>query len=1070
MRLGYALIAGAAAAYVSFSGLAPASASSLHQGGTASAPPAAAADPASLVNPLIGTGGSGDTFPGPDMPFGMMQWGPDTAPTRPDGGGYSYAASQVAGYSLTHLSGPGCGAYGDVPILPTTGAVGSNPAAATETFSHSEETARAGYYASTLGDGVAVKLTDATRSGIGTFSFPSSTRANLLLKLDDSQDPVDSATERVIGDDEVAGSVTAGHFCDNPNPLERSYTLHFNIVFSQPFTATSTWNGTSDSGSAIPGGVALTFNTTKDRTVTAKAGISFTSDANAAANREAEIPGWDFGAVRHANVAAWNAILGRIQVAGGSPATEAEFYTALYHSLLSPNVFSDVNGQYTGSDGKIHSVVPGHADYANFSGWDTYRGQAELEAMVAPAQASDTVTSMLDDYAQSGMLPKWSLGNGETFTQAGDPADAIIAGSYAFGARGFDARTALKDMITEATSSNDIRPGQATLGKDGYLPFDGSYGCCNFYGPVSTQLEYDTDDYAIASFARATGDAADYKAFATRAQNWENVYNPQTGYVQARMANGTWLGDFSPGTPSGFIEGTSAQYTPMVPFALRKLITAEGGDHAWVKRLNGLTSNLTSPGPANADLSNEPSLEIPYEYDYAGAPYRTQQVVREAERQLYSDAPSGIPGNDDLGALSAAYVWDSLGFSPQTPGTPVLALGSPAFPRIVINGKIRIYAPGAGGAAGSGGGNSGSGDSGGSGDAGGVAATNPYVHGLSLDGHPWNAPWVDFGALSHGATLSYRLGSRPDAGWGSSIRSAPPSDLLGGKAALTSAGPASGLILAPGSSGTGSVTVENLTSRPVTAAWSASPPSGVTLGATSGKLAVPANGTATARFTVTAGSKTGSYPVRVSAAGDDSALNVDVAKPGDAWPYYNDVGVSSDGQDVPEGYDGAGYTYSSNALAADGVKPGGTLSAGGLRYTWPDEQPGTLDSIWSAGQTVPLSLPSGSTRIGLLGSAIDAGSGGATGTLTVTYTDGSTQAIPVTFADWTLGAGAYPLPPSDVIAATTGYRNLTSGGSQPVKTYIYATSAALQSGKTVASVTLPTGSGGDIGIFAIGSN
>jgi hypothetical protein len=264
--------------------------------------------------------------------------------------------------------------------------------------------------------------------------------------------------------------------------------------------------------------------------------------------------------------------------------------------------------------------------------------------------------------------------------------------------------------------------------------------------------------------------------------------------------------------------------------------------------------------------------------------------------------------------------------------------------------------------------------------------------------------------------------------------------------------------------------VENTTASPVTVNWTASPPAGVTLSASSGTLTVAPDSTATASLTVTAGSTTGSYAVGFSAAGASSALNVDVAQPGDMWPYYNAIGVSSDGQDVPEGYDGSGYTYSANALAADGITPGAAITENGVSYTWPDEQPGALDSIWSAGQVIPVSLPAGATQIGLLGSAIDAGSGGATGTLTVTYTDGTTQQIPVTFADWTLGAGAYSLPPSDTIAATTPYRDLTSGISQPVRTYIYATSAALEAGKTVASVTLPTGSGGSIGIFAIGAN
>jgi predicted alpha-1,2-mannosidase len=999
--------------------------------------------PAALVDPLIGTAGGVNEFPGPDMPFGMIQWSPDTSPSRPDGGGYAYTATQITGYSLTHLSGPGCDAYGDVPILPTTGAIGTNPAATTETFSHGSETAQAGYYGNTLGDGVTVKLTDATRAGIGTFTFPKTTQANLLLKLDDSQDYVDSTQEQVIGDDEVQGSVTAGHFCGNPDPLEHSYTLHFDVVFSQPFTATSTWSGTSDTGATIPGGLALTFDTTTEQTVTAKVGISFTSTANAQLNREAEIPGWNFAQVRDANEAAWNATLGKIQVGGGTAAQQTEFYTALYHALLYPSVFSDVNGQYTGFDGKVHTAARGHAEYANFSGWDIYRAQTQLAALVAPAQTSDAVTSMLDDYAQTGMLPKWALANGETFAQVGDPADAIIADAYAFGARGFDVATALKDMIAEATTTNDIRPGQELLDEHGYLPFDGSYNCCNFYGPVSTQLEYDTDDYAIATLAAETGDQADYRTFATRAQNWQNVYNPQTGYLQARMTNGTWLGDFSPATQSGFVEGTSAQYTPMVPFALRTLITAAGGDASWVSRLNGLMSDITTPGPENANLSNEPSMEIPWEYDSAGAPYLTQQSVREIEQELYSDTPAGEPGNDDLGTLSAAYVWDELGFYPEIPGTGTLTLASPAFPYIVIDGKIRISAPG--------------------------AASNPYVHGLTVDGKPWNDAYVDFGALSHGATLDYDLAGNPDPQWATTGRSEPPSDPLGAKPALISAGPASGLILSPGGSGAGSLTVENLTAHPMTADWTASAPAGVTLSASAGTLTVAAGKTATATVTVTGGSATGSYAIGFSAAGASSALNVDVAKPGDLWPYYNAIGVSSDGQDVSEGYDGSGYTYSANALAADGITPGGPLTVGGVSYTWPDEQPGTLDSIWTAGQVIPVSLPAGATTIGLLGSAIDAGSGGATGTLTVTYTDGTSQEIPVTFGDWTLGAGAYSPPPSDTIVATTPYRDLTSGISQPVKTYLYATSAALEAGKTVASVTLPTGSGGNIGIFAIGA-
>ncbi len=1071
-------------------------------------------NPASLVNPFIGTSGHVNTFPGPDMPFGMVQWSPDTSPSRPSGGGYEYNDSQLMGYSLTHISGPGCNAYGDVPILPTVGAVGSNPSGTTDSFSHASESARAGYYADTLGNGVSVKLTDTMRAGIGTFNFPATTEANLLLKLSDSADQADGTTAQVVGDNEVAGSVTAGHFCSAPSSWERDYTLHFNIVFNHPFTASGTWGGSSSSSSVNknskqvtqnnvkhaasptpkatapsqkvfagskphfdvrpqqtpvvhgtkaaappqstvtnPDGVYLTFDTTRNQTVTAKVGISFTSDGNAAQNLGSEIPAWNFNQVEKANQAAWNKVLGKIQISGGSQAQQTEFYTALYHVLLHPNVFSDDNGQYMGFDGKVHTVAKGHQSYANWSGWDIYRDQVQLAAMVAPQQTSDAITSMLDDYAQTGMLPKWNLGGGESYVMVGDPADPIIADAYAFGARGFDVSQALKDMAAEATTTNNIRPGNATLLKDGYLPYDHTYGCCNFYGPVSTQLEYDTADYSIASLARATGDTADYTKFATMAQSWQNVFNNASGYMQAKLSNGQWLPGFTPATGDGFVEGTSAQYTPMVPFNIRGLITARGGDQAWISFLNSLTANLTNPSGTNADLSNEPSLEIPYEYDYAGAPYLTQQVVRNVEDELYFDAPVGQDGNDDLGAMSSAYVWDELGFYPETPGTPVLALGSPVFPKAVVHlssgASLTINAPNAQDAA-------------------------PYIQSMTVNGASWNKAYLDYSTLSSGGTINYHLSATPNKSWASSASAAPPSDATGEHAALASAGPASGLIIAPGSTGTASLTVTNLTSQPVTATWTATASSGITVSPATGSLTVPATSSAKASVTVTAGQTEGRYSVSFAtklstgASLPVTAVGVDVAKPGELWPYFDTIGVSSDGQVTSSGYNGGSWLYSANALAAAGVTPGGTVTADGIGYTWPNEPPGQADAITAGGQTIPVTLPAGATKIGLLGSATDAGAGGAKGTLTVTYTDGSTQQIPVAFSDWTLGAGSFPALPGDTIAVKSSHRNIDDGTQDQVATYVYSVSAALQSGKTVASVTLPSASGGTIGVFAIG--
>lgn len=1081
---------------------------------TSASAPKLVTSPAVAVNPFIGTSGAVDTFPGPDMPFGMMQWSPDTSPNRPSGGGYEYNNSQLTGYSLTHISGPGCSAYGDVPILPTVGAIGSSPSTTTDSFSHASETAQAGYYASTLGNGVTVKLTDATRAGIGTFNFPASSQANLLLKLSSSADQVDGTSAQIVGSNEVTGSVTAGHFCNAPGSWEKDYTLHFDIVFNRPFTASGTWGGSGSSSSVTngskqvsqnhvthkavgtpkatapsakvfagarpdltpkaqpqptvhgvkaalapqtavtnPDGVYLTFNTTKQQTVTAKVGISFTSRGNAATNLGAEIPAWNFGAVRKANVAAWNALLGKIQIGGGDAAQHTEFYTALYHALLHPNIFSDDNGQYTGFDGKVHTVAKGHDAYANWSGWDIYRDQVQLAAMVAPQQTSDAITSMLADYSQTGMLPKWNLGGGGSYVMVGDPADPIIADAYAFGARGFNVSQALTDMKAEATSTNNIRPGNATLLSKGYLPYDGSYGCCNFYGPVSTQLEYDSADYAIAALAKSTGDSADYTKFATLAQSWENTFNAGSGYMQAKLSNGQWLPGFTPGTSAGFVEGTSAQYTPMVPFNIQALINARGGNQAWISYLNSLTANLTSPGGTNADLSNEPSLEIPYEYDYAGAPYLTQQTVRKVEDQLYFDAPVGQDGNDDLGAMSSAYVWDELGFYPETPGTPTLALGSPVFPKAVVHegsgNTLTIKAPNAQDAA-------------------------PYIHALTVNGQAWNKAYLDYTTLSAGGTLNYTLSTTPDKTWASSASAAPPSDSTGEQTALTSAGPASGLVIAPGSTGTATLTVENLTSKAITADWRATPSSSdLTVTPASGTLTVPAVSSATAKVTVTAGATEGAYSVAFAAtlssgtALPSTAVAVDVAKPGELWPYYSSIGMSNDGQITSSGYNGDSWLYSATALAAAGVTPGSTVNADGIAYTWPNEPAGTNDAIEASGQTIPVSLPAGATKIGLLGSATNANAAGATGALTVTYTDGSTQQIPVAFSDWTLGAGAYQALSGDTIALTTPYRNIDDGTSDQTTTYVYSVSAALQSGKTVASVTLPNPANGYIGVFDI---
>ncbi|MFC1411390.1 lectin [Streptacidiphilus sp. N1-12] len=744
----------------------------------AAKPAALVTAPASLVNPFIGTSNAADDFPGADAPFGMVQWSPDT-PSRPDGGGYEYKDTSITGFSLTHIAGPGCGAGGDIPVLPTVGAVSTS---ATDAFSHSNESATPGSYAVTLNNGVKTELTATTRSGMARFTFPSSTQSNLVFKLANSQNGDSNTQFNVVSSTEVSGQVTSGKFCGAGN----SYTVYFDMVFDHPFATNGTaavkaspattpaakakpsapepknkptLHGAAPAAKAVTPQVAandgyVTFNTTSNAVVQAKVGISYVSTANAVANRTTENPNWDFDSVKSAGLGAWNSLLGRVRTDGGTAAQQAVFYTALYHSLLHPNVISDSNGQYYGFDAKTHTVDAGHsAAYANYSGWDIYRSQAQLEALVAPQAASDTAQSMVDDYAQTGQFPKWSEDNGESYVMVGDPADEIIADYHAFGATNFDTATALTDMVAEGTNANNNRPGLNYLEQLGYLPSDGSYGCCNFYGPASTTLEYNSADFAISALAGALGDTAHQASFANRAQDWRNLFGYGSGFVQPRDLRGPWTSGFSATSGSNFVEGDSWQYTPMVPFNVHGLATAMGGDSKLAAFLDTDLSSLTG-GSGHTDLGNEPSLNIPWEYDYIGQPYKTQKVVRQVQDQIWTDAPGGLAGNDDLGEMSSWYVWSALGLYPETPGTNDLALGSPMFTQAVVTlpagGTLTINGSGA-------------------------ADNAPYVQSATWNGAAWNNAYAPAGAISGGGTLGFTLGTTANTSWASAASAAPPS-------------------------------------------------------------------------------------------------------------------------------------------------------------------------------------------------------------------------------------------------------------------------------------------------------
>jgi predicted alpha-1,2-mannosidase len=770
----------------------PAGATSAPGGSTPAEGTPSPASPSSYVDPFMGTGVGGssvgaiDTFPGADTPFGMVQWSPDTSPDRASGGGYTYADSAISGFSLTHLSGPGCPFYGDIPILPTVGAIGADPGAATAPFSHATEVAHPGSYAVTVGRRpVHVELAVTTRAGLGRFGFPGSGPADLLFKVADSAAGSAGSEVSIVGDQEVDGSVVSGALCGTSG----LYHLYFAARFDTPFTGFGTWHGTrveprSRTSSAAKSGGYVTFGASV-RVVQMQVGVSFVSVAGARANIDAEQPGWDLGALEQRDTATWDALLGRMAVSGGSVADERTFYSALYKSLLHPNVFDDADGAYPGFDGRAH-VATGYTQYSDFSEWDIYRDVVPLQAVLAPHQASDMITSLLADAAQGGALPKWVAAGSDAAQQNGDSADPIIASAYAFGARGFDVPGALADMVRGATdpaTSNGTYPERQDLAEylaKGYVDA-GRHDLTSLDYTVggSETLEYALDDFAVSQLARAAGDAATYATFIARAQNWRNLVDPATGYLAARRADGT----FPPGPafqPSpqadvgqvGFEEGNAVQYTWSVPQNLRGLFDALGGDAAVVAKLNTFFTKLNTSRKQPYDWAgNEPSLGIPWEYDYAGAPWRTQSVVRRIATTLYSATPDGEPGNDDLGAMASWFVWAAVGLYPEVPGRGELVVASPLFPHVTVSladgRSIVIDAPGA-------------------------SPGTPYVHGLDVQGlstapgtcpgavagpapTPYDCPWLPASATTTGATLDFTLGSAPDAAWGAAPAAAPPS-------------------------------------------------------------------------------------------------------------------------------------------------------------------------------------------------------------------------------------------------------------------------------------------------------
>jgi predicted alpha-1,2-mannosidase len=760
-------------------------------------PPLFVANPVDHVVTLIGTGTGGETvgeinnFPGATVPFGMVQYSPDTVGNY---AGYNYDNPRSTGFSMTHAS-VGCAAFGDISMLPITGGIGVQPWNAAEEIAHDDtEQGVPGYYTVRFpGTGVKAELTATAHTGVGRFSYPHNGRAALLQVRSGSSLAGNSRATIQIGEDNttITGWATSGGFCDKPN----AYTVYFAMKFSQPFTSYGSWDGSvvytgARSANAPYSGGYVEFPA--GSTLEVRTAISYVGIEGARSNLAAEGAA-GFDDVRGAASREWNAALSRVTVAGRNVDDLTTFYTSLYRSLLHPNIFNDADGHYVGFDGSIRTVAAGHTQYANFSDWDTYRCLAALQALLFPDRASDMAQSLVNDAEQSGALPRWAFANAATGEMSGDSVVPLIVNLTMFGAKDFDAETALRYMVDGATNGGVglhgyvERRGIVTYQRFGYAPFTLEFGRNGWIADASITLEWSLDDFAVSRFADSLGDTATAAEFQKRAQYWQNLFNPTTRYILPR----SWTGFFRRGpgvvvVPEnfgqvGYDEGNAEQYVWSVPHNVAGLVTALGGRAAVADRLDRFTDKL-NVGPNQPYLwsGNEPSFGVPWLYNYVGQPWKTQRTV-DRVRGLFGPTADGEPGNDDLGALASWYVWAALGLYPATPGTPILTVGAPLFERVEIAlpaGKsIRIAAPGASG-----------------------PHHLKYISGLKVDGQATEHTSLPESIISTGGTLEFSLAAYPDKHWGTAEADAPPSFGAGSSAvAVNVAQPV--VTIAPGHTG-----------------------------------------------------------------------------------------------------------------------------------------------------------------------------------------------------------------------------------------------------------------------------
>lgn len=731
------------------------------------------------VCPFVGAQGEGNTFPGPSAPFGMVQISPDTDITNWDtDSGYEYNDPTIQGFSLTHLSGTGCPDLGDFLFVPQVGkpafVVGEkdHPEEGYQSaFSHDDEVAAAGYYRVKLQKpGVTVELTAGERAGILRFTFPQSDEASIMTDLshviNGGRWHIAESRLRI----ENGNTITGFHLV---NGWAKERYLYFAARYSRPFDEAqiisdgkpvfyhSYVNYRFRSRNEAAGTnlqFLATFKTHADEMIEVKVAVSAVSAENALQNLDAEIPGWDFDALRESTRAKWDTELSRIQI-DGSMEQKKTFYTSLYHALLVPNLYEDVNGEYRGFDQNIHQSKK-FTEYTVFSLWDTFRAEHPLLSLIQEKRDSDMINSILDHYDRSAdhLLPMWELQGNETWCMIGYHAVPVIVDGYLKGVKGFDAEHAYEAIKT--TAMNPDYDGLESYRKLGWVP------CDEEDESLSKTLEYAYDDWCIAQMAKALHKTGDYEYFMKRSASYKNIYDPSIGWMRSKDSKGEWRPNFDAHLFGGgpklqdVTEGTSSEYSWFVPQDVPGLISLMGGPEKFAEKLDSLFDAKQSDAfkkelSAN-DLrgcigeywhGNEPSHHVIYLYCYAGQPWKAAERLHQVVSTQYGSGPGSLCGNDDCGQMSAWYMFTCMGFYPVCPASDYYVIGAPQIPKAVMhlsNGKtFRMKAEN-------------------------ISDENIYVQSVKLNGKNWDSPFFPCRELQKGGSIEFVMGSKPSE-WGKQV-------------------------------------------------------------------------------------------------------------------------------------------------------------------------------------------------------------------------------------------------------------------------------------------------------------